>query len=149
MYPYESGASKPHQIVESLGGPFGSPVISNHVFNFSELGPPSPPPTLKPKKTLVLKEHDKLRRVTQIKVLLRIRNVEPKLFNTWFTDECWFTSDGIAQKKDGYYWALSKEAVKPVEFQEHPIKDKSSCVECHISTWNNWSVFLSSKWGER
>ena len=21
-----------------------------------------------------------------------------------------------------YYWALSKEAVKPVEFQEHPVK---------------------------
>ena len=75
-----------------------------------------------PKKTQVLKEHETLRHVTQIKVLLRIRNVESKLVNTWFTDECWFTSDGIAQKTDGYYWVLSKEAVKPVEFQEHPIK---------------------------
>ena len=44
------------------------------------------------------------------------------IVNTWFTDECWFTSDGIAQKKYGYNWALSKEAVKPVEFQKHPIK---------------------------
>ena len=70
----------------------------------------------------MLKESEKLRRVTQIKGLLRIRNLHSKLVNTWFTDECWFTSDGIAQKKDGYYWALSKEAVKPVEFQEHPIK---------------------------
>ena len=70
----------------------------------------------------MLKEHEKLRRVTQIKVLLRIMNAESKLVNTWFTDKCWFTSDGIVQKKDGYYWALSKEAVKPVEFQEHTIK---------------------------
>ena len=39
----------------------------------------------------MLEEHEKLRRVTQIKVLLRIRNVDSKLVNTWFT------SDGIAQ----------------------------------------------------
>ena len=90
----------------------------------------------------MLKEHEKLRRVTQIKVLLRIRNVESKLVNTWFTDKCWFTSDGIAQKKDGYYWALSKEALKPVEFQEQPIK---------IHVWSAISVrgiIISSKRGE-
>ena len=34
----------------------------------------------KPRKTQVLKEDEKLRRVTQMKVLLRIRNVELKLF---------------------------------------------------------------------
>ena len=32
MYPYESGASKPHQVVDSLGGPYGSPVISKSCF---------------------------------------------------------------------------------------------------------------------
>ena len=60
----------------------------------------------KPKKTQVLKEHEKLRRFTQMKVLLRIRNAESKLSNTWFTVESWFPSDGIAQKNNGYYWAL-------------------------------------------
>ena len=57
----------------------------------------------KPGRKQMLKESEKLRRVTQIKGLLRIRNLHSKLVNTWFTDECWFTSDGIAQKKDGYY----------------------------------------------
>ena len=42
--------------------------------------------------------------------------------HTWFTDESWFYSDGIAQKKNQYYWALSKDAVKPVEKQLVPIK---------------------------
>ena len=44
------------------------------------------------------------------------------LAHTWFTDESWFYSDGIAQKKNQYYWALSKDVVKPVEKQLVPIK---------------------------
>ena len=34
MYPYGFGASKLDQKVDTIGGPFGSPVI------FSDLGPP-------------------------------------------------------------------------------------------------------------
>ena len=37
-------------------------------------------------------------------------------------DESWFTGDGIAQKKNAYYWALTRDAVKPVRFQKHPTK---------------------------
>ena len=40
----------------------------------------------------------------------------------WFTDESWFTGDGIAQKKNAYYWELTHDAVKPVRFQKHPTK---------------------------
>ena len=38
------------------------------------------------------------------------------LAHTWFTDESWFYSDGIAQME------LSKDVVKPVEKQLVPIK---------------------------
>ena len=37
-------------------------------------------------------------------------------------DESWFFSDGIAQKRNQYFWALSKEAVEPIESQLAPIK---------------------------
>ena len=30
-YPYESGVSNPDQIVDPLGGPYGSPVISKSI----------------------------------------------------------------------------------------------------------------------
>ena len=61
-----------------------------------------------------LTDAQKLRRVTQARKLLRI----PRLL----TDESWFTGDGIAQKKNAYYWALTRDAVKPVRFQKHPTK---------------------------
>ena len=44
------------------------------------------------------------------------------LQHTWFTDESWFFSDGIAQKRNQYFWALSKDAVEPIESQLAPIK---------------------------
>ena len=69
-----------------------------------------------------LSEAQKLRRVTQVKILLSIPRLLSFLKNVWWTDESWFTSDGIAQKKDIYYWALSRDAVKPIRFQKHPTK---------------------------
>ena len=45
-----------------------------------------------------------------------------KLKHIWSTDESWFYTDGIALKSHHYYWALSKDAVKPVIFQKYPIK---------------------------
>ena len=44
------------------------------------------------------------------------------LKNIWFTDESCFFADGIAQKSNKFYWALSKDSVKPVIFQKYPIK---------------------------
>ena len=40
----------------------------------------------------------------------------------WVTAESWSAGDGIAQKKNAYYWALTRDAVKPVRFQKHPMK---------------------------
>ena len=55
----------------------------------------------------------------------RLTTFYPRLLNilknTWFTDESWFYSDGIAQKSNSFYWALSKESVKPIIFQKYPI----------------------------
>ena len=51
-----------------------------------------------------------------------LRNKQKILPHTWFTDESWFYSDGIARKKYEYYWALSKDAVEPIEKQLTPIK---------------------------
>ena len=42
------------------------------------------------------------------------------LADVWFTDESWFTGGGIAQKRNAYYWALTRDAVKRVGFQKHP-----------------------------
>ena len=42
--------------------------------------------------------------------------------HTRFTDESWFFSDGIAQKRNQYFWALSKDAVESIESQLAPIK---------------------------
>ena len=44
------------------------------------------------------------------------------LQHTWFTDESWFFSDGIAQKKNQYFWALSKDTVEPIKSQLAPIR---------------------------
>ena len=66
---------------------------------------------------------------TQIKVLLRIINFESKLVNTWFTDERWFIlfclhQIALLRKRMVIigHCPMSKEAVKPMEFQEHAIK---------------------------
>ena len=69
-----------------------------------------------------LTDAQKLRRVTQARKLLRIPRLLTFLTDMWFTDESWFTGDGIAQKKNAYYWALTRDAVKPVRFQKHPTK---------------------------
>ena len=63
-----------------------------------------------------------MRRVTQARKLLRIPRLLTFLADVWFTDESWFTGDGISQKKNAYYWALTHDAVKPVRFQKHPTK---------------------------
>ena len=49
-------------------------------------------------------------------------NLLNKLKHVWFTDESWFTTDGITQKNNQFYWALNKDAVKPVISQKYPIK---------------------------
>ena len=69
-----------------------------------------------------LTDAQKLRRVTQARKLLRIPRLLKFLADVWFTDESWFTGDGIAQNKNAYYWALTRDAVKPVRFQKHPTK---------------------------
>ena len=68
----------------------------------------------KAKIRLELTESQRKSRVEASQVLLDKQNI---LAHTWFTDESWFYSDGIAQKKNQYYWALSKDVVKPVEKQ--------------------------------
>ena len=73
----------------------------------------------KAKIRLELTESKRKSRVEASQVLLDKHNI---LAHTWFTDESWFYSDGIAQKKNKYYWALSKNVVKPVEKQLVPIK---------------------------
>ena len=56
------------------------------------------------------------------RLLLAQPNLFNKLTHVWFTDESWFTTDGIAQKNNQFYWALNKDAVKPVISQKYPIK---------------------------
>ena len=73
----------------------------------------------KAKIRLELTESQRKSRVEASQVLLDKQNI---LAHTWFTDESWFYSDGIAQKKNQYYWALSKDVVKPAEKQLVPIK---------------------------
>ena len=66
-----------------------------------------------------LTERQRKARVDASKVLLNKQRILP---HTWFTDESWFYSDGIVQRKNEYYWALSKDAVEPIEKQLNPIK---------------------------
>ena len=51
--------------------------------------------------------------------LLRKKYIIPKV---WFSDESWFFSDGIAQKKNQYFRAFNKDAVEPIESQLTPFK---------------------------
>ena len=66
-----------------------------------------------------LTERQRKARVDASKALLNKQRIPP---HTWFTDESWFYSDGIVQRKNEYYWALSKDAVEPIEKQLTPIK---------------------------
>ena len=76
----------------------------------------------KPCKTERLTPSQQLRRVTMSRLLLAQPNLLNKLKHVWFTDESWFTTDGITQKNNQFYWALNKDAVKPVISQKYPIK---------------------------
>ena len=82
----------------------------------------------KAKIRLELPESQRKSRVEASQVLLDKQNI---LAHTWFTDESWLYSNGIAQKKNQYYWALSKDVVKPVENQLVPIK---------VMVWGSVSV---------
>ena len=82
----------------------------------------------KAKIRLELPESQRKSRVEASRVLLDKQNI---LAHTWFTDESWLYSNGIAQKKNQYYWALSKDVVKPVENQLVPIK---------VMVWGSVSV---------
>ena len=66
-----------------------------------------------------LTECQRRNRVAASQALLEQNDV---LQHTWFTDEWWFFSGGIAQKKNQYFWALSKDAVEPIESQLPLIK---------------------------
>ena len=48
------------------------------------------------------------------KSLLRKKYILPKVR---FSNESWFCSDGIAHKKNQYFWAFNKDAVEPIESQ--------------------------------
>ena len=56
-------------------------------------------------------------RIAAFKSLLRKKTFFPR-----FSDESWFYSDGIAQKKNQYFWAFNKDAVEPIESQLTPFK---------------------------
>ena len=72
--------------------------------------------SFKSAKTEKLTASQKLRRVTLCKKLINLPRLTNMLKNVWFTDESWFFSDGIAQNNKAFYWALSKDAVKPTIF---------------------------------
>ena len=76
----------------------------------------------RPCKTERLTPSQQLRRVTMSRLLLAQPNLSNKLKHVWFTDESWFTTDGITKKTNQFYWALNKDAVKPVISQKYPIK---------------------------
>ena len=67
------------------------------------------------------------------------------LYDVWFKDESWFFSDGIAQKNKTFYWALSKDAVKPTICQKYPIKIHVWALGRCIRFWTYWSLFLPQR----
>ena len=73
----------------------------------------------KAKIRMNLTERQRKTRIAACKSLLRIKDIPPKV---WFSDESWFYSDGIAQKKKQYFWAFNKDAVEPIESQLTPFK---------------------------
>ena len=58
-----------------------------------------------------LTERQRKTRIAACNSLLRKKDTLPKV---WFSDESWFYSDGIAQKKNQYFWAFNKDAVEPM-----------------------------------
>ena len=87
----------------------------------------------KPCKTERLTPSQQLRRVTMSRLLLAQPNLLTKLKHVWFTDESWFTTDGITQKTNQFYCALNKDEVKPVISQKYPIKVQ--CLELSVRTF--------------
>ena len=83
----------------------------------------------KPCKTERLTPSQQLWRVTMISRLLL---AQPNLLNK-LTDDSWFTTDGITQKTNQFYWALNKDAGKPVISQKYPIKVQ--CLELSVRTF--------------
>ena len=73
----------------------------------------------KAKIRMALTERQRKTRIECCKTLLERKRILSKV---WFSDESWFYSDGIAQKKNQYYWAFNKDAVTPLESQLTPIK---------------------------
>ena len=75
--------------------------------------------TYKAKIRMSLTERQRKTRIAACKSLLRKKYIPPKV---WFSDESWFYSDGIAHKKNQYFWAFNKDAVEPIESQLTPFK---------------------------
>ena len=73
----------------------------------------------KTKFALRLTESQRKARISACKAYLSKKAI---LKHVWFSDESWFYADGIAQKKNQYCWALSRDAVTPTETQLVPIK---------------------------
>ena len=68
---------------------------------------------------MLLTERQRQARIAAARHLLTHKAILPK---TWFTDESWFYSDGIAQKKHQKFWAFNKEAIEPISSQLEPLK---------------------------
>ena len=64
-------------------------------------------------------ESQRKARISAYKAFLSKKSI---LKHVWFSNESWFYADGIAQKKNQYYWVLSRNAVTPTETQLVPIK---------------------------
>ena len=73
----------------------------------------------KAKIRLRLTECQRRNKVAASQALLEQKDV---LQHTRFTDESWFFSNGIEQKRNQYFWALSKDAVESIQSQLAPIK---------------------------
>ena len=73
----------------------------------------------KAKVRMMLTERQRKDRKVSCQRLLSMHHILPKV---WFSDESWFFSDGIAQKKCQYYWAMDRDSVLPIESQLVPVK---------------------------
>ena len=68
---------------------------------------------------MLLTEGQRQARIAAARHLLTHKATLPK---TWFTDESWFYSDGIAQKIHQKFWEFKKEAIEPISSQLEPLK---------------------------
>ena len=68
---------------------------------------------------MLLTERQCQDRIAAARHLLTNKAILPK---TWFTDESWFYSDGIAQKKHQHFWAFNKQAIEPISSHLEPLK---------------------------